>query len=140
MKRTEQDWDTEDLALKLGGNPQPCPACSRRGFYAPRLAPPARKYFACKFCGYWQDVGCEPHTIIRYECRQKDHCAADWKDPREAWACPICGREYSPEEAVPWPVDLPDHPWQGFPINGSQEVFRQHLLSLGKRPRPFGII
>ncbi len=136
----EAEWDQEDTALKNGADPAPCPQCRRRGFYAPRWATPSRKYFACKFCGYWQDVGKPPHEIIRYECRNNDgHCVADWKEPQESWRCPECGKTFDPQEAVEWPADDPDHCWHSAPEQGTQDDYKTYWQSKGVKPPRFGI-
>lgn len=140
--RSVEEWDQEDQALKAGGDPPPCPQCQRRGCYAPRFAEPSRKYFACKFCGYWQDVGRPPDRTIRYECNQLDHSVADWKYPtNEAWQCPCCTRMYQPEDAVAWPAASAGHPWRSLPEAGSQAEFSQTWQQLTNRPPPpFGIV
>jgi hypothetical protein len=133
-------WTQESAALHAGEDPLNCPACLRRGFYGPREADQARRYRACKFCGFWQNVGQLPHEIIRYECRQPDHWTMDWREPHESWQCPICTRPYSPSAAVPWPADDPTHPWHETPTAGSQADYISYWVSRGCPPPPFGII
>lgn len=74
-KYTESDWENEikigsicksckDIFLKnnthvLGVCNIPCPECGNIGFYSPRSGG-ERKYRACKFCGFWQDVDERP--------------------------------------------------------------------------------
>ena len=140
VRYTEYDWSKEDADLKRGKHPQPCPRCTRRGFYAARLAPPNRKYRACKFCGFWQDVGKAPHPIIRYECSGSDgHWVADWKEPHESWTCPTCGRRYTPEQAVAWPAEEPTHWWNQAPKAGTQADFIAFWRDKGISPPRFGI-
>jgi hypothetical protein len=136
----DADWLSEDLALKSGGDPQPCPRCHRRGFYAPRFAKPNRRYRACKFCGFWQDVGMPPHPVIRYECTTGNHHVADWKGPDEPWTCPDCGRRFQPDAAVAWPSEDPYHPWRQWPQEGTQANFLAFLRARGYDSPPFGII
>ena len=134
MTYTIEQWTEEDAHLKSGGDPQPCPRCARRGFYAPRWAEGDRHYRACKFCGLWQDVGRPEHEIIRYEC-----CVADWKEPNESWACPVCGTTFTPDEAVSWPRANPAHPWNEAPMAGTQEQYSAYWLSRGVTPPLFGV-
>jgi len=138
--RSVEEWEDEDRALRDGGDPTPCPRCGRRGFYGPRFAVPSRKYFACKFCGYWQDVNQPPHVIIRYECNQPDHRVADWKRPDEGWQCPGCGHAYQPVDAVAWPATVLDHLWRSMPEAGSQADFIDALRQIDNKPRPFGVM
>jgi hypothetical protein len=137
--RSVQEWDAENGALPKGEPPAPCPVCRRRGFYAPRAAQ-ARRYFACKFCGYWQDVGKPPHEIIRYECNGTDHAVADWKQPTGSWSCPMCARQFSPKEAVPWPNEVPNHPWHSAPTEGEQSDFVEFWRRQGMEVHSSGII
>lgn len=136
---TLEDWQRELQTLQANGDPPPCPRCRRRGFYEPKWAPPDRRYRACKFCGFWHDVGKSPREIIRYECRSADHWAADWKAPTESWTCSVCGRTYSPEQRVPWPVDDPTHWWNEAPASGTQEDFRRFWSERRIQSGPFGI-
>ena len=133
------DWQSEWAALRANGDPPPCPCCRRCGFYEPKLAPPSRRYRACKFCGFWQDVDESPREIIRYECQGPGgHWAADWKVPTESWTC-SCGKTYSPEERVPWPADDAAHWWNQAPTSGTQNDFRKFWSQHGITPGPFGI-
>lgn len=136
---TDADWHAENQTLLAGGNPPPCPRCGRRGFYAPRWAEPDRHYRACKFCGFWQNVDSPPHEIIRYECTGHDHCVADWKEPHESWACPICGTSYTPTAAVPWPAHNPKHCWNKAPASGTQADFAAFWTNNGFPAPHFGI-
>jgi hypothetical protein len=139
MDYTLEQWTRENDHLKAGGAPEPCPRCKRRGFYAPRGADGDRHYRACKFCGLWQDVGRPEHTIIRYECFGTGHCVADWKEPHESWACPICGAAFTPSTAVSWPEAVPNHYWNEAPVAGSQDQYKAFWASKGMVPPPFGI-
>ena len=140
LRLTATQWEAEDRALKRGADPQPCPRCARRGFYAPRFAPPWRRYRACKFCGFWQEMGRPPHKIIRYECVRPDHRYADWKEPQEWWTCPACQSRYSPAQSVPWPVHNRAHPWHEAPRRGTQRTYIDYWLAKGVKQAPvFGI-
>src|SRR3989338_1917322 len=73
---TEIQWAEEMKADKIIfwaraiGTTFPCPSCRKIGFYAPIQYPTVvktpeeiiRKYRACKFCGFWQDVKGYPGT------------------------------------------------------------------------------
>lgn len=140
LRYTREQWDADDQALKAGDNPLSCPCGSQAGCYAPRHDGVARWYRACKFCGFWQDVNQPPHRIIRYECFDRDHYVADWKEPHESWTCPCCARTFDPTMAVPWPADSKCHLWHALPQAGSQASYRHFWESLlGKAP-PFGIV
>ncbi len=133
------EWETEDRALKHGADPQPCPCCQRRGFYAPREADDGRRYRCCKFCGFWQDLEKHPHEIIRYECRASTHRASDWKEPHESWSCPECQTVFEPANSVAWPVDDTSHPWRNAPLTGTQEDYCSYWRAEGSSVPPFGI-
>ena len=126
------DWTAEVTALHVARQAPPqCPKCGRTGFYGPRWDARTRRYRACKFCGLWQDVSRPPHLVIRYECHHADGSSvADWKEPQESWTCPVCRRNLGPSEAVPWPVDVPGHPWwtvpQGMTYTEACDYFEQH--------------
>jgi hypothetical protein len=135
---TFEDWQNELHALRDGGDPAPCPRCGRRGFYEPKWAEPNRYYRACKFCGFWQNVGEDPMNVIRYECRAPDHWSADWKVATEAWSC-MCGRTFTPDQRVSWPVNDKGHWWNEAPAYGTQADFRKFWSERGLEPGPYGI-
>lgn len=138
---TQADWAQEVQALREGDDPPPCPGRDRRGFYAPRGDDDGRQNRACKFCGFWQDVGKPPHTIIRYECPHGNGWGvADWKEPHESWDCLHCGKHYTPDEAVACPLERPNHIWHKAPEEGFQEDYNRFRVDLGLPPRPFGIL
>ncbi len=138
LSYTLLDWQDELQALRANGDPPPCPCCSRRGFYEPKLAEPNRRYRACKFCGFWQDVDESPREVIRYECQGPGHWVADWKVPTKKWTC-SCGKTYSLDQRVPWPADDPTHRWNQAPASGTQEDFRRFWSGRGMKVGPFGI-
>jgi hypothetical protein len=127
------DWTAEVTALAGGADPLPCPCCERRGFYGPRdnRQTPLLLYRACKFCGFWQHVDAPPNDIIRYECKNGDHFAADWKDPDQSWTCCKCRRTFQPSEAVAWPADDSSHWWRQAPLTGSQSDYRKCFTAWG---------
>jgi len=133
------DWQREQEYLKRNGDPQPCPCCNCRGFYAPRADDSGRRYRACKFCGFWQNVGSPPHEIIRYECRGSNHWVADWKGPHESWTCPRCGEVYRPEQAAAWPADDVSHWWHEAPKKGAQQDYRDFWTTKCVTVSRFGI-
>jgi len=114
------------ISLKLSngssfafGRNLPCPQCKTIGFYGPRKDPidnPTRKYRACKFCGFWQDIwgkniektGGKPYQCIMVICK---NCQTyDW---RADWAfylgsCPKC---HATMEKAQWPSKNPNHPY-----------------------------
>lgn len=139
LSYTLSEWEAEVQALIAGGDPPPCPCCGRRGCYEPKFASPDRRYRACKFCGFWQNVGERPMQVNRYECRAPDHSVADWKVPTESWTCPGCGSTYRPEQSVAWPADDPAHEWNEVPTAGTQEALRRFWSERGMKVGPFGI-
>lgn len=125
---TESDWDAENDALLGGAEPAECPGCRRTGFYGPRRASPERKYGACTFCGFVQDVG-EPAVRYRatvHRCEGWPRVAGapyiHWVPPEEvSCPCPCCGQPVRAAEAeIPPPADDPDHPWWKVPQKMTQ--------------------
>lgn len=96
-----------------------CPRCHSFGFYGPKESFDSkgkrdRKYRACKFCGFWQDIwgnvfnerGSEPYRCIHVCCGK---CGIyDWKVPwaEELGKCEKCG---DPFQKIKWAVDDPKH-------------------------------
>lgn len=119
----ESDWEAENRALLDGGAPVPCPGCGRTGFYGPRRADPRRRYRACTFCGFRQEVGkpaerdrawshgCEPWPLVA----GAPH--VEWAAPGVPEVpCPYCGRAAEVEShLVTAPADDPGHPWWKVP-------------------------
>jgi hypothetical protein len=121
---TEDDWDSEIAALfSERGRPRKCPQCRRSGFYGPREAEGSRRYRACKFCGFWQDVGGPPVTNqpTVHGCEQWPEVAGAayiwWVRPDETtYTCPYCGAEVRVEEAlITAPANDSSHPWWQVP-------------------------
>jgi len=121
----EKQWEEETslseyhiqcLRWGLGSCTLRCPECKTLGFYNPREDKNSgRKYRACKFCGFWQEVsgkifterGSQPYRCAMIYC---DKCRVyNWMLP---WAkignCKECGNFY---REVRWPSDDPDHPY-----------------------------
>lgn len=125
---TEKQWEEEMRLNKFcGRHPNwfhsgcslRCPHCQSVGFYGPKLSKNnageiTRKYRACKFCGFWQEVwgsvrnerGGKPYRCIAIYC---DKCQAyDWQVP---WSqglkrCPNCHTEM---RRIKWAIDDPNH-------------------------------
>lgn len=119
---TEDDWDSEMAALFSKG-PISCPHCSRSGFYGPREAEGPRRYRACKFCGFWQDIGQPPVTnkATVHDCEEWPDVAGApyiwWVHPdEETYACPYCGMDVRVAKAlVTPPAEDSSHPWWQVP-------------------------
>ena len=118
------DWAADMVALHIrNAQPQPCPRCGRTGFYGPRHDGAARMYRACKFCGFWQDVGGQvvPHTATVHNCSQWPDVAGAkyiwWVSPLEkSYRCPYCGTQVDvASSTVPKPIDDQNHPWARMP-------------------------
>jgi hypothetical protein len=95
----------------------PCPKCGTIGFYGPRHDPSGnRKYRACKFCGFWQEVcgsiyderGGKPYRCITVYCEK---CKTyNWHLPwiKNTWHCPNCKTEM---KIAKWASDDSCHPF-----------------------------
>ena len=114
MKYTKENWIAENAVTSMGMRVA-CPECGVTEFYSPREArnpkggKETRKYRACKFCGFWQEVGGRPYWCNMYYHVCKGTGAWDWKPP--SWIkgeCKICGGTV---EEKRWPVDDPKHPF-----------------------------
>jgi len=112
------------------GSSLPCPQCETVGFYGPRISYSSngtveRKYRACKFCGFWQEVSGgifkeRPETANPYRCIAVycEKCGKDgeifgfnWRLP---WTdgpgcCPDCKTE---RRDIKWASDDLNHPYQ----------------------------
>lgn len=123
MTYTESDWEKEMSLNKFcGRHPNwfysgctiPCPSCKSVGLYGPKLSVDEttkeinRIYRACKFCGWWQDVGGEPYFCIPIHCKSCN--IYDWTQPKEEKdfkSCPKCGVKYVKTKP---PSDDQNHP------------------------------
>lgn len=87
----------------------PCPGCGVIGFYSPREVG-NRKYRACKFCGFWQEVdNGEPYRCIALYCSSCN--IYDWTQPKEEKdfkSCEKCGSKY---KKATWAVNNLGHPF-----------------------------
>jgi hypothetical protein len=127
-KCTEKEWEKEMQSNKFCGKHNnwfhsgcflACPQCKSLGFYGPKLTKNdageiVRKYRACKFCGFWQEVrgkvkdarGCEPYRCIHVYC---DKCGTyDWQEPwlSKLRSCQKCSNE---TKKIEWAIDDPNH-------------------------------
>ena len=118
------DWAAEMVALHITrAPPAPCPHCGRTGFYGPRHDGASRMYRACKFCGFWQNVGqpVVPHSATVHDCAGWPTVAGAryiwWVSPLErTYNCPYCKTQVDvPSATVPKPVDDGAHPWAQMP-------------------------
>ena len=126
MTYTSEQWGKEMVRVqlcnhsKLGSCLIPCPWCNIIGFYSPRVAR-ERKYRACKFCGWWQEVdGGEPYRCIALYC---DACGIyDWTQPKEEKDFKFCEKCKQQYKTFLWAIDYPEHPfWEG-----KKELYRMH--------------
>lgn len=118
------DWDNECfLNFGEGRDPSPCLACGRTGFYGPRFEEPDRRYRACRFCGFTQNVDGPPqwYRPIVHACDTWPTCAKApyiwWVAPGIAsFSCPFCHEPAKVSEfLVRAPADDPHHPWWKVP-------------------------
>ncbi len=121
---TQADWDDECFAnFGEGRDPAPCPACGRTGFYGPRIEDPDRRYRACRFCGFTQDVdgAAQRYRPTAHDCAPWPTCAKApylwWVAPGVAsYTCPFCReRAVVSKCLVSAPVDDSNHPWWKVP-------------------------
>ena len=121
----EDEWQQEMDFVQVHGGFQlgstiRCPVCSALGFYGPRLEKRRddvdRRYRACKFCGFWQEVtgyvhrekGGTPYRCIMVSCAR---CGSyDWKVPWDIQD-KLCGRCGTAMLEVKWPNEEPTHPF-----------------------------
>lgn len=119
------DGSWRALAVNL-----PCPKCKKVGFYAPIKFPPEasedkiiRKYRACKFCGFWQDVPgypgtrnegrpfyCIPLRCMNPKCRTFNYTKENLDKPCEVKGC---GTKC---ELSKWPIDDPNHEYHRYKL------------------------
>lgn len=123
MIYTENQWENEmDLNKFCGKHPNlfhsgctiPCPNCQAVGFYGPKITVNdtteeiTRRYRACKFCGFWQEVNNgEPYRCIALYCNSCD--SYDWtapKDEEDYKSCKKCGVQF---RKIEWASDNPNH-------------------------------
>ncbi len=131
---TIQVWDAECYAVfGEGRDPVPCPACGRTGFYGPRIAEPAERYRACRFCGFTQHVGGRPE---RYQptvhgCDGWPECARApyiwWVPPnRTAYTCSHCAKRVAvADHVVAAPAADSRHPWWKVPQHRTRAYYRR---------------
>jgi len=117
-------WDEECFAVFAEGrDPGACPQCGRTGFYGPRVGGRGRRYRACRFCGFHQDVGGLPDLArpTSHRCGVWPQVARApyvwWLPPDEdEYLCPFCEERVRLEDArVRAPIDDPEHPWWKVP-------------------------
>ncbi|MBI2042718.1 MAG: hypothetical protein HYT21_03175 [Candidatus Nealsonbacteria bacterium] len=118
---TEKQWE-EEMRLSVfcghhtdsfhNGCILQCPKCGEVGFYGPRIDPDSKKYRACKFCGWWQEVQGEEGRNINngepYRCKHFccDQCGVyDWGITDNLRFCPK-GHE---TKKIDWASDDPNH-------------------------------
>ena len=130
---TDADWEEDSYSLFVErSDPQPCPRCGRTGFFGPRAADPDVKFRACRFCGFYQEVGQKPVQFlpVAHSCEEWPECARApyiwWVPPdQEQYTCPYCGREsavrgrniFTPGVLTASPAEDVDHPWGKVPQN-----------------------
>ena len=142
---TLADWEAESFAIfGEGGDPGACPDCGRTGFYGPRFADPDRRYRACRFCGFWQDVDGDAERYIptAHSCELWPEVSKSayiwWVAPgTDAFDCPFCQEPLIVDAStVPIPSDTPKHPWwhipQGRPQSFYQRLWRNWEWSTGR--------
>lgn len=129
LEFTEEHWNDESYALVAErANPRCCPRCGSTGFYGPRAL--GRKSRACRFCGFYQEVGARPVRLkpVVHGCKPWPECAKApyvwWVHPKEQWYdCPFCGLRvpvtgnngFMKGTLVTAPSDDPAHPWWRVP-------------------------
>lgn len=90
----------------------PCPKCGVVGFYGPRGDTSGRKYRACKFCGFWQEVGGKPYRCITVYC---DKCQTsdtyNWHIPPWTQGSEYCPKCHAQLKQTKWASDNPSHPF-----------------------------
>jgi hypothetical protein len=117
LEYRDEQWADEVMATREVvtnfGSIIPCPDCATVGFYGPRAVEDAagvtvRKYRACKFCGFWQEVGGEPYrcSMFFHECGGRG--LYDWKTSDD-YRCGFCGELVA--NRVEWPARDTTHPF-----------------------------
>ncbi len=99
---------------------------------------PGRKFRACRFCGFWQEVGKKPVRFrpVAHDCEEWPQCAKApyiwWVEPNEKWFnCVYCGKRAPVEGSNPFakgvlvraPSDDQDHPWWRVPQNRPYQFY-----------------
>src|SRR2546428_10110304 len=125
-KYTETECQQEmDLVLsnpgtQLGSLVIRCPHCNTLGFYSPRFEKRPdvdRKYRACKFCGFAQELTGyalpdypEPYRWVMLTCPKCPGGYYDWRVPKDTSPkrCSQCGTSCID---VDWPTKDPNHPF-----------------------------
>ncbi len=124
---TEKQWEEEMKRSFFCGRHWgagsciiPCPRCGVIGFYGPRGgSSQGRKYRACKFCGFWQEVwgsifnkrGGKPYRCIAIYCEKcKTLDTYNWKEP---WAKSFgnCKKCHAELKKTNWASDNSNHPF-----------------------------
>lgn len=131
---TRADWEAESFSIFAeGADPGACPQCGRTGFYGPRFADPDRRYRACRFCGFWQDVdgGAERYLPTAHACELWPEVSKApyiwWIEPgTDAYDCPFCQEPVLVDSStVPVPADTPQHPWWRIPQGRGQSFYQR---------------
>lgn len=104
---TLQDWQNLKEQIPrfnscspLGSCEFPCPNCKVIGFFSWREAG-TRKYQACKFCGFWQEIDGEPYFCIQIYCLICYYL--NWNKPDEEKHCNQCGKKAGEKDLVTVP-------------------------------------
>ncbi|NIM50357.1 MAG: hypothetical protein GTN62_09365 [Gemmatimonadales bacterium] len=129
---TQRDWTRDHHATVAGANPEPCPKCGRMGFYGPRARSGDQYYRACRFCGFWQEVGGEPQYFepTVHGCGSWPSVAGApyiWWVHRDATAyvCPYCERDVDVKShEARNPYLHRDHPWWKVP---QRKSYRRYM-------------
>ena len=118
IEYTEDEWAEESYALGAErADPVPCPRCKRTGFYGPRAL--EAKYRACRFCGFFQEVGHGPLRFVPvvHACNSWPECAKAayvWWVPPEQKKYTLASR--SPRVRRSWlPPTIPPTLGGGYP-------------------------
>jgi hypothetical protein len=101
----------------------PCVQCQREGFYGARLADGDRRYWLCKFCGYYREVGKQPVQLraTAHRCANQYRVLGElyvqWVQAHEdPLICQSCNHRVSVAEAsITRPIDNKSHAWWQFP-------------------------
>ncbi|MDP3763386.1 MAG: hypothetical protein Q8Q92_01880 [bacterium] len=87
-----------------------CPWCKIIGFYGPRVAG-ERKYRACKFCGWWQEVGEEdPYRCTAVQCLECGHADSHKVFSGQTCRNPNLKCGSTNKIQIPWAIDQSKHP------------------------------
>ena len=128
----KSDWNAEFMTVfAQRAAPPSCPGCNRTAFFGPRKAGD-REYRLCKFCGFYQGVGADPHQCVAtvHGCAGWPSIAGApyiwWLQPDETeYQCRYCQTLVQVSATVvPRPVQDRAHPWWQVPQNMSFEQAR----------------